>query len=212
MSKDNNQHLSMWNGWSGSRRGIPVYDLWLQEYLPLLKYDEMILDLGCGIGANTRYLIEQGFQVLSCDYSLEALKNVKEFIKGSQTKYLNMNDPFPFNDDSFKVIVADISLHYFLDTKTIQIMKEIRRILKPDGILLARVSSIHDTFNVSNDDDPDSRYHDYGSYGQRYMNESDLKRYFGLIGDFEYREVTMVRDEPYYRHPKKLYQLKVCKR
>lgn len=93
MSKDNNQHLSMWNGWSGSRRGIPVYDLWLQEYLPLLKYDEMILDLGCGIGANTRYLIEQGFQVLSCDYSLEALKNVKEFIKGSQTKYLNMNDP-----------------------------------------------------------------------------------------------------------------------
>lgn len=212
MSKDNNQHLSMWNGWSGSRRWIPVYDLWLQEYLPLLKYDEMILDLGCGIGANTRYLIEQGFQVLSCDYSLEALKNVKEFIKGSQTKYLNMNDPFPFNDDSFKVIVADISLHYFLDTKTIQIMKEIRRILKPDGILLARVSSIHDTFNVSNDDDPDSRYHDYGSYGQRYMNESDLKRYFGLIGDFEYREVTMVRDEPYYRHPKKLYQLKVCKR
>ncbi len=212
MSKDNNQHLSMWNGWSGSRRGIPVYDLWLQEYLPLLKYDEMILDLGCGIGANTRYLIEQGFQVLSCDYSLEALKNVKEFIKGSQTKYLNMNDPFLFNDDSFKVIVADISLHYFLDTKTIQIMKEIRRILKPDGILLARVSSIHDTFNVSNDDDPDSRYHDYGSYGQRYMNESDLKRYFGLIGDFEYREVTMVRDEPYYRHPKKLYQLKVCKR
>lgn len=212
MSKDNNQHLSMWNGWSGSRRGIPVYDLWLQEYLPLLKYDEMILDLGCGIGANTRYLIEQGFQVLSCDYSLEALKNVKKFIKGSQTKYLNMNDPFPFNDDSFKVIVADISLHYFLDTKTIQIMKEIRRILKPDGILLARVSSIHDAFNVSNDDDPDSRYHDYGSYGQRYMNESDLKRYFGLIGDFEYREVTMVRDEPYYRHPKKLYQLKVCKR
>ena len=211
MSKDNNQHLSMWNGWSGSRRGIPVYDLWLQEYLPLLKYDEMILDLGCGIGANTRYLIEQGFQVLSCDYSLEALKNVKEFIKGSQTKYLNMNDPFPFNDDSFKVIVADISLHYFLDTKTIQIMKEIRRILKPDGILLARVSSIHDAFNVSNDD-PDSRYHDYGSYGQRYMNESDLKRYFGLIGDFEYREVTMVRDEPYYCHPKKLYQLKVCKR
>ena len=44
-------------------------------------------------------------------------------------------------------------------------MKEIKRILKQGGYLIARVSSIYDYYNVSNDDNPDSRYYDYGSYG-----------------------------------------------
>ncbi len=212
MSKDNNKHVTMWNSWSKSRFGKPVYDLWLEKYLPLFNQEETILDLGCGIGANTRYLIEQGYLVLSCDYSLPALKNIDQYIPNSQTKYLNMNDPFPFKNNSFSTIVADISLHYFVDQKTIQIMKEIKRILKPGGYLIARVSSVNDTYNISNDDDPDSRYHDYGSYGQRYFNEADLYRYFGLIGDFEYQEVMMTRDEPYYSYPKALYQVLVKKK
>ncbi|MBQ7649341.1 MAG: methyltransferase domain-containing protein, partial [Victivallales bacterium] len=36
-----------------------------------------ILDLGCGIGANTQYLIERGYHVLSADYSREALKSIE---------------------------------------------------------------------------------------------------------------------------------------
>ena len=212
MSKDNNKHVAMWNSWSKSRFGKPVYDLWLEEYLPLFDKSEIILDLGCGIGANTRYLIEQGYSVLSCDYSNEALRNIDQFIDKSKTKYLNMNDSFPFDDDSFSIIIADISLHYFTDKKTIQIMKEIKRILKHGGYLIARVSSINDSYNVSDDDNPDSRYYDYGSYGQRYFNEMDLNRYFGLIGDFEFREVLMTRNEPFYSYPKALYQVLVNKK
>ncbi|WP_296880605.1 hypothetical protein [Thomasclavelia sp.] len=43
-------------------------------------------------------------------------------------------------------------------------MEEIKRILKPGGYLIARVSRVNDAYNISNDD-PDFRYHDYGSYG-----------------------------------------------
>ena len=71
--------LSMWNSWSKSRKGKPVYDQWLDEYLRIINQDDTILDLGCGNGANTLYLIERGYQVLSVDYALEALQNVKDF-------------------------------------------------------------------------------------------------------------------------------------
>lgn len=76
--------LSMWNSWSKSRRGKPVYDQWLDEYLGIINQDDTILDLGCGNGANILYLIERRYQVLSVDYALEALQNVKNFIVGSQ--------------------------------------------------------------------------------------------------------------------------------
>lgn len=211
MRKDNNYHVKMWDSWSKSRFGKPVYDLWLSEYLPLFKKSETILDLGCGIGANTLYLIEKGYSVLSCDYSKEALKNIDQFIEKSNTKYLNMNNSFPFDDESFSIIIADISLHYFTDEKTIQIMKEIKRVLKYGGYLIARVSSIHDAYNVNEDENPDSRYIDYGCYGQRYFNEQDLERYFGLIGDYQFREVLMTRDEEFYSYPKALYQILVNK-
>ena len=67
--KWNIKGLPMWEGWSGARKGIPVYDAWLDDYNEELgrHRDSIILDLGCGTGANTQYLAERGFRVLSAD-------------------------------------------------------------------------------------------------------------------------------------------------
>ena len=68
---DNRKALPMWNDFSKSRKGIPVYDLWLNEYkADLEKFkNTKFLDLGCGNGADTLYLIERGYKVISVDYS-----------------------------------------------------------------------------------------------------------------------------------------------
>ena len=57
-----NGYVKMWDNWSKKRSSIPVYDLWLDEYKDILEKnkDNDILDLGCGIGADTLYLIERG--------------------------------------------------------------------------------------------------------------------------------------------------------
>lgn len=81
---------------------------------------------------------------MSCDFSKEALKNIKETIPNTSGKYLNLLEPFKIKDNTYYLIIPDLSLHYFDNETTIQIMKEIRTILKKDGILLARVASIHD--------------------------------------------------------------------
>lgn len=199
--------LSMWNSWSKSRRGKPIYDQWLDEYLEIMNQEDMILDLGCGNGANTLYLIERGYQVLSVDYALEALQNVKDFIAESQTLHVDMRQLLPFQNNQFSTVIADISLHYLKDEEMKQIMHELRRIIKPQGYLLARVSSSQDYHGYGLE--IESRYYDFGSYGQRYFVEEDLQKYFSILGYMEYKHTKMMRDEPFYQHPKYLYQIKV---
>lgn len=203
--------LNMWNNWSKSRKGKPVYDKWLDEYEDVLKENKenVIVDLGAGIGANTLYLMERGYRVLSCDYAIEALMNIHDHIKDSYIQHLDMRSPFPFDDQSLSVMIADISLHYFDDSITLRIMKEIKRVLKEDGVLLARVSRYDDM--SYHGEQIEENYYDMGSYAQRYFTVHDIKKHFGIIGSISYQETTMVRDEPFYSYPKYLYQIKVKK-
>lgn len=146
----NNGFVKMWDNWSKRRSSVPVYDLWLDEYKNILQEnkDNEILDLGCGIGADTLYLLERGYNVLSCDFSVEALKSIENNIPNSKILYLDMMKKFSIADKKYSLIIADLSLHYFNNETTIHIMKEIKRILKDGGVLLARVASVND-FNFS---------------------------------------------------------------
>ena len=162
--------VEMRNNWSKKRCGIPVYDLWLDGYKDILKKNgnNEILDLGCGIGADTLYLIERGYSVSSCDFADDALTNIKNNIPNSNTLHLDMRDYFPFEKNSYSLVIADLSLHYFNNETTIHIMNEIKRILKPSWILLARVASVND-FN----------------YGAGFWEE--LEKNFYFEGDFTKR-------------------------
>ena len=127
MNTNNNGFVKMWDNWSKRRSSVPVYDLWLDEYKEILESnkDNEILDLGCGIGADTLYLIERGYNVLSCDFSNEALKSIQDNIPNSKTLYLDMMKKFPIKDNTYSLIIADLSLHYFDNETTIHIMREI---------------------------------------------------------------------------------------
>lgn len=83
----NNDFVEMWDNWSKRRSSIPAYDLWLDEYKDILEQNKKntILDLGCGIGADTLYMLERGYDVLSCDFSNEALKSIQDNIPNSKS-------------------------------------------------------------------------------------------------------------------------------
>ena len=209
---NNRKSLPMWNNWSKSRHGKTVYDLWLDDYKKDLDKDKnsKFLDLGCGNGPDTLYLIERGYKVISADYSKEAVYNINMNIKGGEGKVLDMNERFTFEDNSFNIIIADICLQFFNEEKTKHIMNEIKRILNKNGLLIARVPSINDThFGAGYGVELEKRYYDQGSWAQRYYNEEDLKKFFGIIGKYTFVEKTMIRDEPFYSKPKYLYQVRV---
>ena len=209
-----NGYVKMWDNWSKKRSSIPVYDLWLDEYKDILvkNKDNDILDLGCGIGADTLYLIERGYNVLSCDFSKEALKCVEDNIPNSKTMYLNMLEKFPIDNDTYSLIIADLSLQYFNNQDTIHIVNEIKRILKTDGILLARVASVNDfNFGAGVGEELEKNFYFEGDYTKRFFDLEDVNRYFGIIGSVEAEETSMTRDEDEYLKSKILYKVKVMK-
>lgn len=209
-----NGYLEMWDNWSKKRASVPVYDNWLDDYIDIINENKgtEILDLGCGIGADTLYLIEKGFNVLSCDFSNEALKSIRENIPNSKTKYLDMRGLFSFESESYSLIIADLSLHYFDNETTIHIMNEIKRILKTNGVLLARVASVNDfNFGAGIGKQLEKNFYFEGDYTKRFFDQNDVNKYFGIIGEVESFETSMIRNEQEYSKPKMLYRVKVKK-
>ncbi len=214
MNTNNNGFVKMWDNWSKRRSSVPVYDLWLDEYKEILESnkDNEILDLGCGIGADTLYLIERGYNVLSCDFSNEALKSIQDNIPNSKTLYLDMMKKFSIKDNTYSLIIADLSLHYFDNETTIHIMREIKRILNNNGILLSRVASVNDfNFGAGVGEELERNYYFEGDYTKRFFDFEDINKYFGIIGSVEAEETQMTRNEDEYLKPKILYKVKVEK-
>ena len=91
-------------------------------------------------------------------------------------------------------------------------MNEIKRILKTDGILLARVASINDfNFGAGVGVELEKNFYFEGDYTKRFFDLNDVNRYFGIIGTVEAEEASMTRDEKEYLKPKVLYKVKVKK-
>jgi SAM-dependent methyltransferase len=111
------------------------------EYLPSKGH---VLELGAGHGQDGIYFAEQGFTVLSTDLEPASLKKNSEGISGFSAAQLDLNQPFPFKNESFDAVYAHLALHYFDEQTTKRIFDDIYRVLKPNGILAFLVNSTSD--------------------------------------------------------------------
>lgn len=190
-------------------QGKIVYDNWLDDYKSVLdKCKTPALDLGCGTGNDTLYLTERGFKVIACDYSEIALDKIKNTFANVETKLIDISEPLPFNDNSFDLIIADLSLHYFDEKTTKSIMREIKRILNPNGHLLARVNSTADiNHGAGQGKKIEENFYFVEGYNKRFFDVSDAERFFSIIGKAEIKEADMLR----YSKPKKVIEVNVEK-
>ena len=192
------------------RASIKVDD-WLEKFDDIImSTDKPILDLGCGGGNDTLYLITKGRKVISCDQSPSAIKNIKKnFPESYDTRCFNMLDGLPFNDESFDVIIADLCLHYFMESDTKNILDDIKRVLTPGGHLILRVNSINDVLHGAGQGS-EIEHHVFEMEGKtikRFFDEDDI-RYFFKDFDIEYlKEEIMTR----YKLEKRLYRVCVIK-
>ncbi len=198
-----------WNNIYKNTTKKPHYDNWLDKYLDIILHTHSpILDLGCGTGNDTQYLIEKGMKVIACDYASEALKLIKKNIPSAETKLVDISQKLPFKDEQFEIIVADLSLHYFDTNSTKQIMLEIKRILKPNGHLFARVNSTNDiNHGAGQGKKIEDNYYYVEGYNKRFFDMSDVDKFFSTIGEVTAHEAEMIR----YEKPKKLIEIVVKK-
>lgn len=186
-------------------------DDWLEKFDDIIMGTQKpILDLGCGGGNDTLYLISKGKQVISCDQSPSAINNIrKNFPEVYDAKCFNMLDGLPFEDEAFDVVIADLCLHYFLKTDTEKILNDIRRILTPGGHLILRVNSINDVLHGAGQG-PEIEHHVFEMEGKtikRFFNEEDIRSFFKDFTIEYLKEEIMTR----YKLEKRLYRVCVKK-
>ena len=192
------------------RATIKVDD-WLEKFDDIIMGTQKpILDLGCGGGNDTLYLISKGKQVISCDQSPSAINNIrKNFPEVYDAKCFNMLEGLPFEDEAFDVVIADLCLHYFLKSDTEKILNDIRRILTPGGHLILRVNSINDVLHGAGQG-PEIEHHVFEMEGKtikRFFNEEDIRSFFKDFTIEYLKEEIMTR----YKLEKRLYRVCVKK-
>lgn len=109
--------------------------------------DKKVLDLGCGEGGYARELARKGAEVVAIDCSEKVIQyavkqaereslSIKHYIR-------NSNDLFDIADSSFDIVLCSMML---MDCEDFEgTVKEIVRVLKPEGRLFASV--LHPCFN-----------------------------------------------------------------
>ena len=98
-----------------------------------------ILDLGCGSGRHLVYLAKQGFEVWGIDISKYGIKIAKDWLKKERLKaHLSVGDFYkklPYKDNFFDAIISIVALHHGKIQDIRKLIKEIKRILKPKGLI-----------------------------------------------------------------------------
>jgi SAM-dependent methyltransferase len=101
-----------------------------------------VLDLGCRYGALTRAYAE-GNDVVGVDVDREALAEAAKL--GIETRWADVEQPLPFEDESFDVVVAGELLEHVRDPE--RLVEDARRLLRPGGRL---VGSVPNAFRLLN--------------------------------------------------------------
>ena len=97
-----------------------------------IQPDTEILDLCCGGGQATRFLVERSRRVTGLDVSPVALQRAKQAVpQGKNVEGLAEQMPFP--DCSFDLVHTSVALHEMAPAQRQQILKEVYRVLKPGG-------------------------------------------------------------------------------
>ncbi len=115
-----------------------------------------VLDLGCGIGADAEYFAQENHIVEAIDFSSIVIEqNNKRSHRGVTYSTFDISQALPYDSQSFDVVYAHLSIHYFSDSVTRGIIKEVARVLKPRGKFYFRCKSINsDEKNVSTQIEP----------------------------------------------------------
>ena len=125
-------------------------DIYLFDQILKGRFDSKmrILDAGCGGGRNIVYFLRQGFEVFGTDQNADAINAIQNSAKNISPNYpienfqISTVEKMPFDDNFFDLVISSAVLHFAQDEIHFnQMFDEMWRVLKPNGILFARLAS-----------------------------------------------------------------------
>jgi SAM-dependent methyltransferase len=135
------------------------------------------LELGCGLGYDTRWLVQAGGQVTALDGSAVALGRLAVALPGPEYVYHRLPAPLPFPDASFDAVAAGLSLHYLPWDDTVSIMNEVHRVLRPGGLFVFAVNASGDAeFGYGRGVEIEPGLFTFDGRRKRFFSEADCRR------------------------------------
>jgi SAM-dependent methyltransferase len=121
-----------------------IVSYFCRRWAPTERRTVRVLDLGCGAGACTRFLVDEGFSVTAIDCSEEALTRMRYNLQRwdlpkVEAVCADITKPLSFSDGSFDVVLDNLCLSHIDGHNRVSVTKEIHRILVPHGTFLTRM-------------------------------------------------------------------------
>jgi 2-polyprenyl-3-methyl-5-hydroxy-6-metoxy-1,4-benzoquinol methylase len=106
----------------------------IEKFLPVLKGNEKIIDIGCGHGGVSSELIKRGFEVYGVEINDEAIISLKE--KGFKVFKKDINKPLHIEEKFDIVLILDVLEHLF---DPLFLLNEGKKITKQGGAIIINV-------------------------------------------------------------------------
>jgi malonyl-CoA O-methyltransferase len=106
---------------------------------PFALHGAAVLELGCGTGLNTEWLIEGGAEVTGLEFSEGMLDKARKRLPGVRLLQHDITKPFPAPGAAFDLVVETLVLEHIGDLAPV--FRETARVLKPGGLFF--ISELH---------------------------------------------------------------------
>ena len=169
-------------------------DTWWVEgtdkYLSFFQPNASILDVGCGAGEKSKYLVKKGFKVTGIDFSEEMIALAKEQVPAGKFFVKDIKQPLDL-EDAFDGVFAQAVLLHIPKKEVSSVLKNIIAPLKTGGYFYAAVKELRQ----GNPDEEIVKENDYGYEYERffsYFTVDELKSYLQELGmELVYENVAL---------------------
>lgn len=156
-----------------------------------------VLDLGCGNGKTTEALLDVGAIVTGIDFSGPAIQECMDRFGDGARFVCGDVCRLPFVDDTFDAVVAFHVLEHLTEQELGQVVTEIRRVLRPNGIVFLRCFAEGD---MRSEGKPESIRN---GILYRYFSEENIRSVFSC---FEVDSLTQVTDRTRFGTVRKRFE------
>jgi SAM-dependent methyltransferase len=151
---------ALWENEYGERQVIPS-TLRPSPSKPMLLYEGLVdfarfspvLDAGCGNGRNAIHLAAKGCVVHAVDFSAAALEVLRRRASDAgvldriRVYHMPLEEPWPLPSDHFALVLDSYVSCHVLDQPSREAYgRELRRVLRPSGILYSSVFCVDDAY------------------------------------------------------------------
>lgn len=159
-----------------------------------------ILDVGCGYGRTLKELYDNGYEnSIGIDFSEKMIEKGKKLYPNLSFEIMRKGKTKYYENTFDAVILLAVLTCIITDDEQIELLNEIKRVLKPDGIIYINDFLLNnDKRNIKRYEVYESKYKIYGIFELpegaivRHHDKSWVKRGLEIFNELEFQEIEYI--------------------